>query len=414
MGSYGTAAFPSLQLFNLEVVKSLPELRILFITRLPTQGKPQTSSFVYDYLLRLRKNATVFILAFYDYQTRPILDIPDTRVVRIPLFRIPLYSLFISPVVFFLGITLVRRFRVNIIHVEYLGLNSILGVFIGKICNIPVVATAHRGDVSPKSFEKTLFTFLSYPLVLLSLKLLNKIICVSQYISDEVKRIYSSANCAVIYNSADESRFYPRDKETCRKFLLKNFIKKTNNSKIILFVGSLIKRKGLNFLIEAMVTEPLSHLDDVLLLIVGEGPEKEKLVRRVEELSIQEKVFFIGPVTREELPIIYGSADLFVLPSLDEGHPVAMLEAMASGLPVIGCKVGGVPECIENGVNGILIRRPDPSSLAKAIYFCLSEQALFMGKKSRQLYESRFMSSRSLEAHLVLYKKLLRIQYGHQ
>jgi len=332
------------------------------------------------------------------------------QVVKVPVFRIPFYSLFISPVIFLLGITIVRRFRVNIIHVEYLGLNSILGVSIGKICNIPVVAVAHRGDISPKKFERTPLTFLQYHLVLLSLKLLDKVICVSQYIFNEVKRMCPLARCVVIYNSADESRFYIRDKENCSAFLLKKFTKKfSDNTKIILFVGALIKRKGVDVLIEAMVTEPLSHLNDVLLFIVGDGPEKGKLVRRVNELGIRRKVFFTGLVARDELPMIYGSADVFVLPSLDEGHPVAMLEAMASGLPVIGCKVGGVPECIEDGVNGIIIRKLTPSSLAKAIYFCLSEQARFMGKKSRQLYESRFMGSHNLKAHIMLYRELLRI-----
>jgi glycosyltransferase involved in cell wall biosynthesis len=125
----------------------------------------------------------------------------------------------------------------------------------------------------------------------------------------------------------------------------------------------------------------LQHAPDTLLLIIGSGPEKEHLLQRTRQLSLEEKVTFLGVVSDEELKAYYQAADVFVLPSVNkdgrtEGLGVVLLEAMASGCPVIGSNVGGIPDIITDGENGFLVPEQEPRVLTEKIIALLYDSIL--------------------------------------
>jgi glycosyltransferase involved in cell wall biosynthesis len=155
---------------------------------------------------------------------------------------------------------------------------------------------------------------------------------------------------------------------------------KIGTKHIILNVGRLIDWKGTIHLIDA-IPMVLQHAPDTRLLIIGSGPEKEHLVQRTHELSLEEKVKFLGKVNDDDLVAYYHAADIFVLPSVNksgktEGLGVVLLEAMASGCPVIGSNVGGIPDIITDGENGFLVPEQDPSALADRIIQIISDADL--------------------------------------
>ncbi|RYG87923.1 MAG: glycosyltransferase, partial [Alphaproteobacteria bacterium] len=128
----------------------------------------------------------------------------------------------------------------------------------------------------------------------------------------------------------------------------------------VTYVGYLGAHKGVITLVEALALPPLEDFR-VILQLVGEGPEREACVARVNALGLQDRVHFLGKVQPAGMASIYAGSDIVVLPSIwDENQPVCLMEAMAAGLPVIASRKGGIPELIDDGVNGLMFRAGDP------------------------------------------------------
>ncbi|MCX6800767.1 MAG: glycosyltransferase [Candidatus Diapherotrites archaeon] len=138
--------------------------------------------------------------------------------------------------------------------------------------------------------------------------------------------------------------------------------------KIILFVGSLIERKGVKYLIEAM------QGINAKLIIVGEGEEREIL----EKLAKKENVnaAFFGRIEKEKIPLWFSACDIFVLPSLYEGRPNALLEALASGKACIATEINGAKELVRNGHNGILVQPKNSKEINQKIKLLLKNKKL--------------------------------------
>jgi len=144
------------------------------------------------------------------------------------------------------------------------------------------------------------------------------------------------------------------------------------DKKVILFVGRLAEKKGVTYLIDAMKNV------DAKLIIVGSGPLEEVLKKQAEPFG--NKIDFIGPKTHEELKVIYPSADIFVAPSITakdgdkEGFGLVILEAMASGLPIVASDSGGIPTIIKNNFNGFLAKEKDVNDISDKINLLLNSE----------------------------------------
>ena len=160
----------------------------------------------------------------------------------------------------------------------------------------------------------------------------------------------------------------------------------------ILTVGSVVPRKGQALLVEA-VAELARRGVQARLTVVGDGPRLQELRTLAERLGVADRVTFAGAVGQDRIGAYYQRAGLFALPSFAEGVPVVLMEAMATGLPVVASRIAGVPELVEDGVSGLLVEPGSVSSLTGALARLLSdrpEQRRAMGEKGREKVVAEF------------------------
>lgn len=170
----------------------------------------------------------------------------------------------------------------------------------------------------------------------------------------------------------------------------------------LLFVGRLVSQKGLDVLFKALAT--MKDHKDWSLTIAGEGPLKDELALVSHNLGLADRVTFRGWLERDHLPAVYEDADIFVLPSRDEGMPNAMLEAMAAGLPVIGSKVAGLDEVVIDGETGFLVTPEDADGLAHALRVAIEDrdQTFKLGQAARARVVDQFSWDRAAASYMTL------------
>jgi glycosyltransferase involved in cell wall biosynthesis len=174
-------------------------------------------------------------------------------------------------------------------------------------------------------------------------------------------------------------------------------------------VARLEAQKGHLYLLEAM-PEVLKRFPSVQLLIVGNGPLEESLKTQARSLGISGNVFFQGEILVDEFPETLCFMDVFVYPSLYEGSPIAILEAMAMSLPVVASNNGGINESVVDGETGILVPPKTPHALAEALIKLLANKPLArqMGLEGRERVSTgRFQLSTYVKAIENLYEQLL-------
>jgi glycosyltransferase involved in cell wall biosynthesis len=296
-------------------------------------------------------------------------------------------------------LVLFDKIKPDIIHVHAPNFFSCNAIPVAKIRNIPIIATVHRAEVD--AIGNPIFFFRKH-----ALARFKRIIAVSNHTKWLAQRAgVDASKITVVHNSCDETFFFSgRDKDIARK---KHNLQSSNN--IILFVGNLIKRKGVSCLIESLngLREKLS---DFLVVIVGQGEELQDLKLMVNEYGLSPHVKFCGRVTKAALSDLYSAADVFALPSISEGHSVALLEAMASGLPIVASNIEGNNESVEDGVNGLLFKNANRQELAEKLAVVLTDQKLkqSMSAKSSEMYLKKFSTKIQIDNYLKIYSSLLK------
>jgi glycosyltransferase involved in cell wall biosynthesis len=176
--------------------------------------------------------------------------------------------------------------------------------------------------------------------------------------------------------------------------------------KIVGFAGRMVAAKGGATLLAA-ARRVLAADRDVLFVFTGEGPEREEWQALSASLGIEANVVFTG--TRDDMPGVYASLDVFVLPSFDEAMPMTVLEAMSAAKPVIATRVGAVPELIADGETGYLCAPGDVNGLSEAILTVLGDRrrALQMGEAGYARVANGFSSDDMARSYLRVYEKAL-------
>jgi glycosyltransferase involved in cell wall biosynthesis len=154
-------------------------------------------------------------------------------------------------------------------------------------------------------------------------------------------------------------------------------------------VAILRRKKGHHVLLDA-VPEILRAVPEAVFVMAGNGPQRDNIEGKIRSLDLSKKVFLLG--LRKDVPNVIASLDLFVLPTLEEALGTAFLEAMAMEKPVVGTRVGGVGEVIEDGVNGHLVPPENPATLARAIVDILRdrEKGRRMGIEGRKIVQEKY------------------------
>jgi len=230
---------------------------------------------------------------------------------------------------------------------------NIWGRMLGGAAGVPVVVSGYR-SLLPRQKERWLWP------------LSRRIICNARILERIMVRRFrvDPTRIAVIPNAVDTGLFFPREEE---KTAFPSF----------LYAGRMVREKDPLSLLRAFHIVSGRH-PDARLTMIGDGPLRPKVQKAVRSLSLQSRVACL-PGTGEILPRLR-KAWIFTLPSRSEASPHVVMEAMAAGLPVVATRVGGVPELIEDGRTGLLLRPGRPTELASAM-----EELLIDGRKRREM-----------------------------
>jgi len=235
------------------------------------------------------------------------------------------------------------------------------------------------------------------------------IVTISKYSLEKIEKYYGvdAAKVRIVPNGVDPEEFKPVA-ETDREGGRRRF--GLGSEPCVLFVGSLIPRKGLPFLVEA-AKKIVKKYSGTKFVIVGEGPLKNRLLSNLETANLSGNFKFLGNVKEDMLPAVYNSADVFALPSIQEGQGIALLEAQASARPVVAFDVGGVNEAVRNGETGLLVKRGSSEELADALLKLLSDKALRekMGANGRRFVTKNFTWDICAQKMLNVYREALAI-----
>ena len=189
---------------------------------------------------------------------------------------------------------------------------------------------------------------------------------------EKVHAIPNGINCQI---------FRPLERDDVRRTLQLPL-----DRKIVLWIGRFVTIKGVEFLIQA-IPEVMTQEPKTLLVLIGDGELEDQIKASVEQLGVMDSVRFAGKILAEDIPLWLNAADIFILPSLNEGRPNVILEAMACETPVLATNVGGIPELVKDGQNGFLVPAKDSAKLAERLLDLLKNEHLRMkmGKIGRKM-----------------------------
>lgn len=239
---------------------------------------------------------------------------------------------------------------------------------------IPYIISLRGSDVPGYSDRFKLIYFFLTPLIKVIWRKSASVVANSMGLKELAQKTDKNQKIAVIANGIDVANFRPE-----------HSLQKDKPFIITLGGTRITERKGINYLVEALSKLHLKY-PNIFLKLVGEGNEKENLEKLIKDLKLENFVEFVGIVSREKIAFYYQEASLFVLPSLNEGMSNAMLEALASGLPILATKTGGTTELVTDGENGFIIKMKDADDLAQKIELLINDNDLRqkMGLASRE------------------------------
>lgn len=279
---------------------------------------------------------------------------------------------------------LVKQKSPDVIHINNISLIGFSGIWAGHKLGTAIVLTHHQ---VPEYKASRLGKF-SNSVIWHYIQLLDKYAAVitapSQTVAQLLNRHGIHQKVKVISCGVNTDLFKPRDKISVRQQL------GIKNIPTLLFVGRIAKDKNIELLVKAVGL--LKQKFDFQVLIIGPKVVRNdadlEIKRLITRLDLQDLIKQIGylPTDSLQLALYYAASDIFVIPSFFETQSIVTLEALASGMPIVGSRSGALPELIENGVNGLLFNPLDASDLAKKLGILLKsigQEAITMGTESR-------------------------------
>ncbi len=355
-----------------------------------------------------RKGHAVSVLTSHFRELRWHEELEDIQVYRVPVLRkrrdycsvLEMATFILSSLPMLLYLLLSRKF--DLLHIFFGVPSGPLGYIAKKIFHIPYIIRMGGGDVPGfRPFQyKRMYTMLT-PFLNVLWRNAEFLVANSAGLRNMAHRVFPTLPIDVIPNGVDLNRF-TSGSQRCPAPEIR-----------ILFVSRLIRRKGLQFLIEA-VSDIRKHTHEPFIIkVVGDGPDKEFFIRQIEEYGVSEYFRFYGYVDHGKLPEYYLDADIFVLPSLAEGMPNVVLEAMGSGLPIVATSVPGSEELVHDGDNGFLLESGNTEELVRALAALIHDRPLRekMGRQSQTIareYAWDLVADRYMELyqHTVHHEKL--------
>jgi len=279
------------------------------------------------------------------------------------------------------ALRLARAMRPNVVHAHWFVPQGIVAVLVGLLLRMPVVVTAHGGDV--------------YGLRGRLLEAVRKAVASRCEAVTVVSRDMAMNLPQVTSRRGERPKVMPMGVDTHR--FSGEPARNGSSDQVVLFVGRLARKKGVEYLLRAF-PEVLARHPDTRLLVVGDGPCRKELETLSSQLRLGDCVRFAGAQPPAALPRFYQSSRVFVVPSVvaasgdTDGLPVVLQEAMAAGCPLVGTAVGGIPDVMIHGRTGLVVEPGEPPALAAAINQVLDSpaEAGRMGALARRWARRKF------------------------
>lgn len=282
----------------------------------------------------------------------------------------------------------------DLIHAHFAWSSGYVGMKVKEEYKKPLVITGHGYDIYEMPFRdkhwgKEITEVLNQADSLLTVSKNNKQI---------IKNLGVKKDVQILPNGFSPSLFFYKDQTKAREFL-----KIPRGKKVILTIGNLEKVKGYDVLLKSLQIV-LKERNDFLLLHIGGGLEKKRILKLIKNLNLEENVKLLGRKKHQELVDYFAACDFFVSSSLFEGNPTVMFESLACGKAFVGTKVGGVPDIITSDKFGKLAKAGDVRELAENISWALNNS---WNSKKILNYATQFSWENIIKKQLKIYENIV-------
>lgn len=299
----------------------------------------------------------------------------------------------------------VRREKIDLVHSHFAWPDGLGGSLVQQSAGVPLVACLRGSDIlvdeaidygsrGRRFYDRNLRRLL---------KRADRTLYFSEFMRDKGIELGADARRARILRKAvDLSQFGVLDDRAAARERLG-----LGRRPMILTVGSMIPRKGIDLILAALAT--LRDELDFSFVVCGDGPEREALDALVRRLSLGDRVHFVGRVSREVIPAYFGACEIFVLASVLEAAGNVLFEAMASARPIVCTAAGGPAEYVEDGVSGFVVPVGDVAAIADRIRTLLKNPARAdaMGREGRRLALTQYAYPRLVKDIISVYEEVL-------
>jgi len=295
------------------------------------------------------------------------------RLGNINVYRVNCLKLFFPFVAFFKAYRLNKKNKYDAIWSIMANRAGFAALFFKLFYpKIPFLLTLQEGDDLdyPKKRMGIFWPFLK-PLFRMIFKKADKIQAISNYLKKWAEDMGAKSNIEIVPNGVDLEKFQISDSEVSSYFRSQIGFKSPDD-KLLVTASRLVKKNAVKDIIEALKFLP----ENIKLLILGDGPERDNLKSKIKNLKLDNRVVFLGHIDHKDLPYYLKISDVFVRPSLTEGLGTAFLEAMAVGIPIIATPVGGIPDFLRDRETGLFCNVNDPQSIAEKVKILLEDEKL--------------------------------------
>jgi len=307
------------------------------------------------------------------------------------------WLLFVMPYFFLKSFIILMKKNINIVYLQD-GLLSPLGLILKKIFKKPTIVTIHGLDITYRNciYQLLIPKFVSK---------FDKIICISNATKEQcINRNIPESKIVVIPNGVSDKFYINENKQILRNRLSKNLKIDLKDKKIIISVGRLVERKGFHWVIEKVLPEKIKEIQDIIYIIVGDGPLKERIKYSIKLNRLEKYVIHLGIVSNKTLKLLYNSSDILLMPNIQvdgdiEGFGIVGLEAGSCGLPVIASNLEGIKDFIEDGINGFLIEPKNIDEFIEKIKISNN----FINKNIRKIILKKFEWSQIIKKYFEVF-----------
>jgi N-acetyl-alpha-D-glucosaminyl L-malate synthase BshA len=314
-------------------------------------------------------------------------------VVEYPLFKYPPYTIALSSEM----VRVAQEENLDVLHVHYAIPHSTAALLAREATGVPYIVTLHGSDVTILGSDPAYHSINT-----LSVERADAVTAVSSFMAREAyERLGLNRDIQVIPNFVDSTVFSPAPCESSENNLGGDFV--------IIHVSNFRPVKRIQDLIYAMKIIS-KEAPRARLVLVGDGPERHNVERLISQLELKEKVILTG--FRSNIPNLLRCSDAVVICSETESAPLTLLEGLSCGLPVVATNVGGIPEILQDGVNGFLVEPKHPEDIADKLLCLISDMNLRsrLGIEARKTIEKKYTAEKVVFQYEEIYKKLNKLR----